>query len=41
MLFIMQNYTDNAYGDVPSRKDLISLISFEMKVRTCSFGKKE
>ena len=41
-LFIMQKCTHNPNGDVPSAgENVIFLISFEIKVRTCSFGKKK
>ena len=37
----MQNYTDNANEDVPlAVQNVIFLISFEINVCTCSFGKK-
>ena len=40
-LFVMQNYTDNADGDVPlTVKNAILVISSEVKVCTCSFEKK-
>ena len=40
-LFMMQNYTDNTNGDVPlTVENMIFLISFEIKVCTCSFGKE-
>ena len=38
----MQNYTHNANGDVPlSIECVIFLISFEIRVHTCSFEKKD
>ena len=38
----MQNYTDNASGNAPfdSKKCVVFLIFFEIKVRTYSFGEK-
>ena len=37
----MQKYTDNANGDAPlTVENVIFLISFDIKVRTCYFGKK-
>ena len=38
----MQNYTDNANGDVPLIVEMyVFLISFEIKVPICSFRKKK
>ena len=38
----MQKYTNNANGDAPlTVENVIFLISFDIKVRTCYFGKKK
>ena len=40
-LFIMQNYNNNANGDMPLMCKMCDIFNFfELKVRTCSFGKK-
>ena len=38
----MQKYTNNANGDAPlTVENVIFLISFDIKVRTCYFGEKK